>query len=73
MLEEKTVSPRTHPNSWAHIRVPHLCSVCECVRIHLPTPPAALKIGKTQTTPLSFLLSMYMDSRFRDFVLRDIP
>jgi len=27
-----------HPDSWAHNRVPHLCSVCECVRIHTHTP-----------------------------------
>jgi len=34
--------------------------VCVCVRIHTPTPsyiPTALKIEKTQTTPLSFRLS----------------
>ena len=24
----------SHPDSWAHIRVPHLCSVCVCVRMH---------------------------------------
>jgi len=28
----------SHPDSWAHIRVPHLCSVCVCVRIHTHTP-----------------------------------
>ena len=33
--------------------------VCVCVytHIHPHTPPPALKIEKTQTTPLSFLLS----------------
>jgi hypothetical protein len=24
----------SHPDSWAHIRDPHLCSVCVCLRIH---------------------------------------
>jgi len=28
----------SHPDPWAHIRVPHLCSVCACVRIHTHTP-----------------------------------
>ena len=27
----------SHFDSWAHIRVPHLCSVCVCVRIHTRT------------------------------------
>jgi len=31
----------SHPDSWAHIRVPHLCSVCVCVRIHTDTPAVA--------------------------------
>ena len=28
----------SHPDSRAHIQVPHLCRVCVCVRIHTPTP-----------------------------------
>jgi len=28
----------SHPDPWAHIRVPHMCSVCVRVRIHTPTP-----------------------------------
>ena len=27
-----------HPDSWAHNRVPHLYSVCVCVRIYTHTP-----------------------------------
>jgi len=29
----------SHPDSWAHIQLPHLCSVCVCVRIHTNTHP----------------------------------
>ena len=40
---------------------PSTCAVCVCVRVythsHTHTLPPALKIEKTQTTPLSFLLS----------------
>jgi len=36
----------SHPDSWAHIQVPHLCSVCVCVRIHPHTPTYT----PTQTT-----------------------
>jgi len=28
----------SHPDTWAHIQVTHLCSVCVCVRIHTHTP-----------------------------------
>jgi len=28
----------SRPDPWAHIRVPHVCSVCVCVRIRTPTP-----------------------------------
>jgi len=42
-------------------RRPYLCCVCVCVcvytHIHPRTLPLALKIEKTQTTPLAFILS----------------
>ena len=51
----------SNPDTWAHMQVPHLYSVRVCVRvythIHPRTLQPALKIEKTQTTPLSFLLS----------------
>ena len=51
----------SRPDPWAHIRVPHMCNMCmcECVYTHLHPHilPPALKIEKTQTTPLSLLLS----------------
>jgi len=28
----------SHPDPWAYTRVPHMCSVCVCVRIYTPTP-----------------------------------
>ena len=48
----------SHPDAWAHMKVP--CSVCVCVRIHTHTPNTlspTLKIEKTPTTPLSLHLS----------------
>ena len=46
----------SHPDSWAHIRVPHLCSVCVCVRIHTHTPtytPIRVKNREhTDNTPI---------------------
>ena len=50
----------SHPDSWAHTEYP-ICAVCVCVcvytHIHPHTLLPAFKIEKTQTTPLSFLLS----------------
>ena len=47
----------SHPDPWAHIRVPHLCSVCVCVRLHTPTPTYTLTRVKnrqyTDNTPIS--------------------
>jgi len=57
---------RVSPDPWAqaHIWIPHMCSVCVCVcvrivytHLHPHTLPPALEIEKTQTTPLSLLLS----------------
>ena len=48
----------SHPDSWAHIRVPHLCSVCVCVRIHLHTPtytPTRVKNREDTDNTLIFL------------------
>ena len=46
----------SHSNSWAHIRVPHLCSVCVCVHIHTHTPtytPTRVKNREdTDNTPI---------------------
>jgi len=51
----------SHPDSWVHIQVTHLCSVCVCVRLHTHTHshtlPPALNTENTQTNPISFLLS----------------
>jgi len=45
-----------HPDSWAHIQVPHLCSVCLCVRIQTHTPtyiPTRVKNREdTDNTPI---------------------
>ena len=50
---------RTHtlpPDSWAHIQVPHLCSVCVCVRIHTHThtytPTRVENRDDTDNTPI---------------------
>jgi len=51
----------SHPDPWAHNRVPNLCSVCVCVyvhtHIHPHTLPPTSRIENTQTTPLSLFLS----------------
>ena len=47
----------SRPYSWAHNRVPHMCSVCVCVRIHTHTPSyAPTRIenrGNTDNTRIS--------------------
>jgi len=49
-------SPISHPDSWAHIQVPHLCSVCVCVRIHTYThtytPTRVKNREDTENTPI---------------------
>ena len=48
------------PNSWAHIRLPHVQSVCMCAYIHTYTHIYSRyhqKIEEIQTTPLSLLIS----------------
>jgi len=52
----------SYPDSWAHIQVTHLCSVCVCVRTHTHTPTYTFTLVKNRedtdtVTPLSFLLS----------------
>jgi len=42
----------SHPDSWAHIQVPHLCSVCVCVRIHTYTPTRVKHREDTDNTPI---------------------
>jgi len=45
-----------HPDSWAHNRVPHLYSVCVCVRIHTHkltyTPTRVKNREDTDNTPI---------------------
>jgi len=50
----------SHPDTWAHIRVPHICSACVRVRIHTHTltyTPSRVEKKKTQITLLSSFLS----------------
>jgi len=46
----------SHPDSWAHIQVPHLCSVCVCVRLQTHTltyTPTRMKHREdTDNTPI---------------------
>ena len=46
----------SHPDSWAHIQVPHLCSVCVCVHIHTHThtytPTHVKNREDTDNTPI---------------------
>jgi len=46
----------SHPGSWGHICITHLCSVCVCVRIHTHTPTYTLTRVKnredTDNTPI---------------------
>ena len=46
----------SHPDSWDHIHVPHLCSVYVCVRIHTHThtytPTRVKNREDTDNTPI---------------------
>ena len=48
----------SHPDSWAYVRVPHLCRVCVYVRIHTHTPTYTLTRVEnredTDNTPIFF-------------------
>jgi len=45
------------PNPWAHNRVPHMCSVCVCVRIHTHTPTYTPTRVKTREDTENTLIS----------------
>ena len=44
----------SHPDSWAHIQVPHLCSVCVRIHTHTPTytPTRVENREDTENTPI---------------------
>ena len=47
----------SHPDSWAYILLPHMCSVCVCVRVYtrIPTytPTRVENRADTGNTPIS--------------------